>query len=171
MFQKYKAMTLFEFLDKYPLPTNSNEVEEQSSGRIFRFLHSLNPARLQSEVRDSLHCANSFWNIPDIKSQLTTFIDGWAYDRNFNNRYCFGFVDCLIELMWIRERMLAAKNMNATRQIIFWNKINLKYECHLRWLFDWVKEKAICFSKHSWGTVCQLTRNYESENVILPWTT
>ena len=97
MRQKCKAMTLFEFLDKYPLPTNSKEVEEQSSGRIFRFLHSLNPERLQSEVRDSLDSANSFWNSPDIKAQLTTFIDGWAYDRNFNNRYCFGFVDCLIE--------------------------------------------------------------------------
>ena len=102
-------MTLFEFLDKYPLPTNSKEVEAQSSGRIFRFLHSLHPARLQSEVRDSLNCANSFWNLPDIKRQLEKFIDEWAYDRNFNNRYCFGFVDCLIELMWIRERMLAAK--------------------------------------------------------------
>ena len=110
MFQKFKAMTLFEFLDKYPLPTNSKEVEEQSNGRIFRFLHSLHPARLQSEVRDSLNCANSFWNLPDIKRQLENFIDEWAYDRNFNNRYCFGFVDCLIELIWIRERMLAAKN-------------------------------------------------------------
>ena len=85
MFQKYKAMTLFEFLDKYPLPTNSKEVEEQSSGRIFSFLHSLHPARLQSEVRDSLNCANSFWNLPDIKRQLEKFIDEWAYDRKLNN--------------------------------------------------------------------------------------
>ena len=53
MLQKFKAMTLFEFLDKYPLPTNSKEVEEQSSGRIFRFLHSLNLERLQAEVKDS----------------------------------------------------------------------------------------------------------------------
>ena len=105
MLQKFKAMILFEFLDKYPSPIKLKEVEEQSS----------------------------------------------SYNINFNNRYCFGLEDCLIELMWIRERMLAAKNMNATRQIIFWDKINLKYESHLRWLFDWVKEKAICFSKHSSG--------------------
>ena len=63
MRQKFKAMTLFEFLDIYPLPTNSNEVEEQSSGRTFRFLHSLNPDTLQSEVSDSLDCANKFWNL------------------------------------------------------------------------------------------------------------
>ena len=118
-FHKYTAMALIKFLDLYPVPTNLKEVEEQSSGRIFRFLHSLNPERLQSEIRDSLDSANSFWNLPDIKAQLTAFIDGWAHDRNFNNRYCFGFVDCLIELIWIRERMLAAKNMNATKQNIF----------------------------------------------------
>ena len=46
MLQKFKAMTLFEFLDKYPLPTNSKEVEEQSSGRVFRFFHSLNTQTL-----------------------------------------------------------------------------------------------------------------------------
>ena len=126
MLQKYKAMTLYEFLDIYPLPTNLKEVEEQNSGRTFHFLLSLDPDTLQSEVLDSLDCANNFWNVPDIKAQFTKFIDEWAYDRNFNNRYCFGFVDCLIELMWIRERMLAAKNMNATKQIIFWDKINLK---------------------------------------------
>ena len=88
MLQKFKAMTLFEFLDTYPLPTNIKEVEEQSSGRIFRFLHSLNPERLQSEIRDSLNSTNSFWNLPDIKMQRKKFIDEWAYDRNFNNRYC-----------------------------------------------------------------------------------
>ena len=84
MLQKYKAMTLFEFLDIYPLPTNLKEVEEQSSGRTFHFLHSLNPETLQSEVMDSLDSANNFWNVPDIKAQLTKFIDEWAYDRNFN---------------------------------------------------------------------------------------
>ena len=85
MLQKYKAMTLYEFLDIYPLPTNLKEVEKQSSGRTFHFLHSLNPETLQSEVMDSLDCANNFWNVPDIKAQLTRFIDEWAYDRNFNN--------------------------------------------------------------------------------------
>ena len=165
MRQKFKAMTLFEFLDKYPLPTNSKEVEEQSSGRIFRFLHSLNPERLQSEVRDSLNCANSFWNLPDIKRQLEKFIDEWAYDRNFNNRYCFGFVDCLIELMWIRERMLAAKNMNASKRNIFWDRINLKHESHVRWLLNEAKNKPSCFLNILRGTVHQLTENNESENI------
>ena len=51
MRQKFKAMTLFEFLDKYPLPTNLKEVEEQFSGRTFRFLHSLNPDTLQKKFR------------------------------------------------------------------------------------------------------------------------
>ena len=100
------------------MPTNLKEVEEQSSGRKFHFLHSLNPDTLKSEVVDSLDCANSFWNVPDIKAQLTRFIDEWTYYRKFNNRYYFGFVDCLLELMWTRERMLATKNMNTTKQII-----------------------------------------------------
>jgi len=56
--------------------------------------------------------------------------------------------------------------MNATRQIIFWNKINLKYESHLRWLFYWVKEKPSVFRNTLQGTVPQLTRNNESENVM-----
>ena len=38
-FQKYSAMTL----NKLPLPRNSKEFEEQSSGRILHFLHSTNP--------------------------------------------------------------------------------------------------------------------------------
>ena len=49
MRQKFKAMTLFEFLDKHPLPSNSKEVEEQISERTFRFLHSLNPNTLQTK--------------------------------------------------------------------------------------------------------------------------
>ena len=138
VFQKYKAMTLNVFLDIYQLPKN---LKEQSSGRNFLFLHSLNPDTLPSEVVGSLDCANSFWNLPDIKTQLTKFIDSWAYDRNFNNQYSFGFVDCPLELMWIRERMLAAKNMNATKQIIFWDKINLRSKSQMRWFFNQVKEK------------------------------
>ena len=127
MLQKFKAMILFKLLDKYPSRIQLIEVEEQSSGRTFRFLHSFNPNTLQTKVSDSLDCANNFWNLPDIKVQLTKFIDECGYDINFNNRYCFGLEDCLIELIWIRERMLAAKNMNATRQIIFWDKISLKH--------------------------------------------
>ena len=76
MLQKFKAMILFEFLDKYPLPTKLKEVEEQSSGRTFRFLHSLNPDTLQSEVSDSLDCANNFWNLPDIKHSRNSSTSG-----------------------------------------------------------------------------------------------
>ena len=166
MFQKFNAMTLNEFLDKYPLPTNLKEVEEQSNGKIFRFLHSLHPERLQAEVRDSLDCANSFWMVPDIKTQLTKFIDEWAYDRNFNSRYCFGFVDSIIELMWIRERMLAVKNMNAIKRNIFWDKINLKNETHVSWLLNEVKRKPSVFLKILRGTIQQLTENNESDNVV-----
>ena len=61
-------MTLNECLVIYQLPKNLKEVEEQSSGRKFHFLHSLNPDALQSEVVDSLDCANSFWNLTDIKT-------------------------------------------------------------------------------------------------------
>ena len=68
--------------------------------------------------------------------------------------------------MWTRERMLAAKNMNATKQIIFWDKINLKNESHLRWLLNEVKEKPSVFRNILQGTVHQLTENNESENVV-----
>ena len=65
------------------------------------FLHLINPDTLKTEILGSLDCANSFWNLPDINTQLTKFIDNWAYDRKFNSRYYFRFVDCLLELMWI----------------------------------------------------------------------
>ena len=86
-FQKYSAMTLNKLLDTYPLPRNSKEVEEQSSGRNFHFLHSKNPDTINTEIKDSLDCATSFWNISDINTQLIKFIDNWAYDRKFNNRF------------------------------------------------------------------------------------
>ena len=115
---------------------------------------------------DSVDSANNFWNVPDIKAQLTKFIDEWVYDRNFNNRYCFGFVDCLIELMWIRERLLTVKNTNAMKRNIFWDKINLKHESHVRWFFNQVKDKLSVFLNILRGTVHQLTENTESENVV-----
>ena len=59
-FQKYSAMTLNKLLDSYPLPKNSKEVEEQSSGRNFHFLHSKNPDTINTEIKDSLDCATSF---------------------------------------------------------------------------------------------------------------
>ena len=61
------------------------------------------------EALNLLNAANCFWNNPDINSQLKNFLDGWLYDKKFNNHYCFGFVDILIELMWIRARMLEPK--------------------------------------------------------------
>ena len=96
-FQKYTAMTMNDFLDLHPLPKNLKEVEEQSSGRNFHFLHSLNPENITTELKDTLDCANSFWKIPDINAQLDKFIDNWAYDRKFKSQYYFGFVDCLLE--------------------------------------------------------------------------
>ena len=66
-----QSNNIVRILDKYPLPTKSKEVKEQSSG-TFRFLHSLNPDTLQSEALDLLDCANTFWNLPGIKAQLVT---------------------------------------------------------------------------------------------------
>ena len=101
--QKYTVMKMDEFLDSHPLPTNLKVVECQSAGKDFHFLHSINPTTIKAEASDSLDCANSFWNLPDISSQLKRFIDNWAYDRKFNNRYSLGFVDCLLELMYETE--------------------------------------------------------------------
>ena len=64
------------------------------------------------------------------------------------------------------ERMLAAKNMNATKQIIFWDKIDLKNKSQMRWLFNQVKEKPSVFLNTLQGTVQQLTENNESESVV-----
>ena len=154
----------------YPLPKNLKEVEEQSSGRNFHFLHSMNPDTIKTEILDSLDCANSFWNIPDINTQLVNFIDNWAYDRKFNNRYHFGFVDCLLELMWVRERMLAAKNMNSTKRNIFWQDIDLKNKSHLIWLFNWCKDRPTAFLNITHGTIQQLTENNESESMFFSLT-
>ena len=96
---------------------------------------------VKTEAPDSLSSANSFWKLPDISNQLTRFLDNWEYDRKFNSRYSLGFVDCLLELTWIRDRMLAAKNMNAKAQLIFWDKINLKNNKDVTWLFNWCKKK------------------------------
>ena len=62
---------------------------------------------IESEAINSLGAVNSFWNIPGVNFQFKNFLDGWLYVKKFNNRYCFGFVDSLIELMWIRETILA----------------------------------------------------------------
>ena len=115
-------MKMDDFLDLFPFPTKIKEVECMSVGRNFHFLHSINPETIKTEVTDSLKYANSFWNVPDISVQLTKFTDSWAYDRKFNRCNSFEFVDCLVSLMWIRDRTLAAKNMNANRHISFLGK-------------------------------------------------
>ena len=68
--------------------------------------------------------------------------------------------------MWIRERMLAAKNMNATKRIIFWDKIDLKNKSQMRCFFNQVKEKPSVFLNILHGTIQQLTENNESESVV-----
>ena len=85
--QKYMGTSMDELFDSFPLPTNIKEVECQSTGKNFHVLHSINPSNITMEVSASLDCANSFWDIQDIKNQLSTFIDEWAYDRNFNSWY------------------------------------------------------------------------------------
>ena len=94
-------MSMDEFLDSHPLPANIKEVDCQSNGKNLHFLRSIDPTNIKKEVSDSLDCANSFWNLQDINNQLLKFIDEWAYDRKLNSRYSFGFVDCLLEWMWI----------------------------------------------------------------------
>ena len=56
--------------------------------------------------------------------------------------------------------------MNPTKRNIFWDKINLKNESHVRWLFNEVKDKPSVFLNILRGTVHQLTENNESENVV-----
>ena len=164
--QKYKAMTMDEFFDSHPLPTSWEDVECQSTGRKFHFLYSLNPLTVKSEAADSLSYANSFWKIPDISNQLKRFFDNWAYDRKFNSRYTLGFVDCLLELAWIQDKMLAIKNMNANTQNIFWDTIDLKDKSQLEWFFNWCKREPTIMLNIIRGTIKQLTENDESESVM-----
>ena len=56
--------------------------------------------------------------------------------------------------------------MHATKQLIFWDKIHLKNESQLRWLFNEVKEKPSVFRNILQETVHQLTENNESETVV-----
>ena len=116
---------------------------------------------VKSEAPDSLSSANSFW-------KLSRCLDNWEYDRKFNSRYSLGFVDCLLELTWIRDRMLAAKNMNAKAQLIFWDKINLKSKSDVTWLFNWCKKKPTILLNVIHGTIKQLTENSESQSVLFP---
>ena len=141
--------------------SNARVLEEHSTS----FIHF--PETLKSEIKDSLNYANSFWKVPDISVQLTKFFDNWASDRKFNSRYHLGFVDCLLELMWIWDRMLAAKNMNANKQTIFWEKVNLKNEADVKWLLTWCRRRPTIFLNIIKGTIQQLTENNESKFVIL----
>ena len=131
-------MTMDEFLDSHPLPTNLKEVECQSTGRKFPFLHALNLITVKSEASLTHFRANSFWKLPGISNQLTRFLD-----------------NCLQELMWVRDRMLASKNMNADTKVIFWDKIDLKNKSHVIWLFDWCKQKPTILLNIIHGTIKQ----------------
>ena len=71
------------------------------------------------------------------------------------NRACLGL-----------GRMLAAKNMNAISQTIFWKEINLKNNLDVIWLFNWCKQKPAIFQNIVHNTVQLLTENNESESVI-----
>ena len=108
---------------------------------------------VKSEASDLLSSATSFWKLPDISNQLARFLDNWEYDRKFNSRYSLGFVDCLLELMWVRDRMLAAKNMNADTKVIFWDKTDLKNKSHVIWLFNWCKQKPTILLNIIHGTI------------------
>ena len=72
--------------------------------------------------------------------------------------------------MWVRERMLAVKNMNSTKRNIFWQDIDLKNKSHLIWFFNWCKDKPTILLNIIHGTVQQLTGNNESEHVLFTLT-
>ena len=62
--------------------------------------------------------------------------------------------------------MLAAKNMNAKAQLIFWDKINLKNNKDVTWLFNWCKKKPTILLNVIRQTIKQLTENNESDSVL-----
>ena len=57
------------------------------------------------------------------------------------------------------------KNVGS-QKIEFWDRINLKHESDVRWLFNEVKNKPSVFLNILQGTVFQLTESNESENVV-----
>ena len=74
--QKHKVMTMDEFLDSHPLPTNLYEVECQTTGKDFHFLRALNPMTVKSEAPDLLSSANSFWKLPAAINYQDFWITG-----------------------------------------------------------------------------------------------
>ena len=60
--------------------------------------------------------------------------------------------------------MLAAKNMNANVQIIFCDKIDLKNKSHLKWFFNWCKQKPTILLNIIQGTIEQQTEHNETES-------
>ena len=62
--------------------------------------------------------------------------------------------------------MLAAKNMKAKAQLIFWDKIDLKSKSDVTWLSNWCKKKPTILLNVIHGTIKQLTENNESESVM-----
>ena len=79
------------------------------------------------------------------------------------------YIFCLIELMWIQDRMLAAKNMNANKQTIFCEKVDLKNESDVKWLHTWSKRRPTIFLNIIQGTIQQLTENNESDLLYFLW--
>ena len=65
--------------------------------------------------------------------------------------------------------MLAAKNMNANLQIMFWEKVDLKNKSDVIWLINWCKGKPTIFLNIIHRTIQQLMENNESESVFFYW--
>ena len=99
----------------------------------FKFFQSLDSKNIEMEA---------------INLLLKNFLDGWLFDKKFNNRYCFGFVDSLLDLIWIGERMAAAKNMNATTRSIFWARVDISNKNLMSMAGKLVQKKTKSFGKH-----------------------
>ena len=69
----------------------------------------------------------------------------------------------------MQERMLAAENMNATKQTIFWDKINLKNKSNLRWLLNEEKEKPSVFVNILQGQFMNSQNAMSQKMLFLPW--
>ena len=95
------------------------------------------------------------------------FFDNWAYDRKFNSQYALGFVDCLLELIWVQDRMLAAKISIPRHKTYSGTRLILKNKPHLKWFFNWCKLKPSILLKIIQGTIQKRTDHNESESVMV----
>ena len=90
--------------------------------------------------------------------------------RKFNSQYSLGFVDALHELVWIWDRTLASKNMNAHSQTIFWDKIDIKNNSDVTWLFNWCKKKnPTIFLISFMGQYNNLQKAMNQNQSFSPW--